>query len=110
MRPSTSSGCIYRFATVSATKIKFSVVTTPITNQATPIVARLVGTRCIRSGSEAMRTSGTSAKGIPKDKISNRVGSRPYPSKINAGTAVNTRRHRIGIRRRNRPSMITAPA
>jgi hypothetical protein len=33
----------------------------PITNQATPIVARLVGTSCISSGSEAIRTSGTSA-------------------------------------------------
>ena len=41
----------------------------PITNQATPIVARLVGTRCISSESEAMRTSGTSANAMPNDRI-----------------------------------------
>jgi hypothetical protein len=31
----------------------------PITNPATPIVARLVGTTCISLESDAMRTSGT---------------------------------------------------
>ena len=56
-------------ATVSTIKITFSTETTPITNQATPIVARLVGTRCISLGSDAIRTNGTSANGIPNDKI-----------------------------------------
>ena len=79
------------------------------------MVARLVGTRCIRSRSAAMRTSGIKANGIPNDKItcdkiSNRVGSRPNPSKINAGMAVSSRRQMIGIRRRSKPSMITDPA
>ena len=62
-----------------------------------------------------MRTSGTNANGMPKDKttcemISSRVGSRPTASRINAGTAVTSRRTRSGIRRCSSPSMITAPA
>jgi hypothetical protein len=36
-------------ATVSTINITFRAVTMPITNQATPIVARLVGTSRIRS-------------------------------------------------------------
>jgi hypothetical protein len=61
------------------------------------------------------RNSGMSAKGMPKDSTtwemtSAWVGSTPMASTTKAGIRVMVRRSSSGIRRRSRPSMMTAPA
>jgi hypothetical protein len=61
------------------------------------------------------RIVGTSANGIPKERITweitrTVVGSSPAPSTTSAGAIVIARRRKSGIRRRMKPCITTWPA
>ena len=81
----------------------------------TMVVARRFTNPPISRRSAVTCSSGTSANGIPNDRMtcemtSATTGSIPRASTTKAGAMVMVRRSHTGIRRRRKPSMTTCPA